>query len=272
MAMARHNLQDFGRDPALSVKVGEFRYGTHIALQGIDLEIEGAGICALAGPNGSGKSTLLRLAAGLLDGPEVEVRVLGSPIRALSDRERASRMAWVPQRADPVFAMSVSEMVRVGRYRHGRGRWADRSENSAVAGSLRAVGLAELGAREVDTLSGGEWQRALLARALAQETPILLLDEPVAGLDLRHQEEAYGLFRRLARDGKIVVLADHHIELAASYADRLILLREGRLIGDGPPAEILTSTRIAHAFGVCVDVFPDPVSGSPRLSRPRVSE
>jgi iron complex transport system ATP-binding protein len=132
----------------------------------------------------------------------------------------------------------------------------------------REVGLDLLAEREVETLSGGEWQRAMIARAVAQDTPILLLDEPIASLDLRYQDEIYRLLRGLASSGRLILVADHHLETVAAHADRLILLREGRKICEGPPAEVLTAERIEETFAVRVRVFQDPVTGTPRLSRP----
>jgi iron complex transport system ATP-binding protein len=141
-----------------------------------------------------------------------------------------------------------------------------------IESALESVGLQVLADREVETLSGGEWQRALVARAIAQDTPVLLLDEPVASLDLRYQDEVYVLLRRLADDGRLVIVADHHLEIAASYADRALLLRQGTIVADGPPDTVLTAETIADVFDVRLDVFADPVTGSPRLSRPRRSE
>jgi iron complex transport system ATP-binding protein len=166
--------------------------------------------------------------------------------------------------------MTVREMVRIGRYRIERPlRPLPPEEQSRIDAALEAVGLLGLADREVETLSGGEWQRALVARAVAQETPVLLLDEPIANLDLRYQEEVYALLKRLALDGRLVLVADHHLEIAASYADRVLLLHQGSIVADGPPAAVLTTERIAEVFDVRLDVFADPVAGSPRLSRPR---
>lgn len=271
MRGASHNSAISANEALLRVRVPRFSYGERITLHAIELCFSEPGIVALVGPNGSGKSTLLRLAAGLLRAEGTEVSVLGQSVAGLSERSRAALIAWVPQRAEPAFSMRVIDLVRVGRYRHRRKDGSGPAGREAIRESLRSVGMESLAGREVDTLSGGEWQRALLARALAQETPVLLLDEPVAGLDLHHQEEAYRLFRRLAGEGKLVFVADHHIELAASYADRILMLCDGVLVGDGPPGQVLTRERVAQTFGVQVEVFADPVTGTPRLSRPRTT-
>jgi iron complex transport system ATP-binding protein len=187
----------------------------------------------------------------------------------LPPREIARWIAWVPQRSEVAEGMTVREMVRVGRYRIERPLRAlperDEARVTAVLGESDLLALAD---REAGTLSGGEYQRAVLARALAQETPLLLLDEPIASLDLRFQEEVYARLRRLADQGRLVLVADHHVELAADYADRLLLLRDGSVHADGPPREVLTSRRIQEVFGVERRLFPDPVTGSPRLARP----
>jgi iron complex transport system ATP-binding protein len=141
-------------------------------------------------------------------------------------------------------------------------------EEQEVERAVAEVGLASMIDREVDTLSGGEWQRALIARAVVQDTPVMLLDEPIAGLDLRYQEEVYLLLRRLAVNGRLILVADHHLEVAASHAERIIMLDQGRVAADGDASEVLTAERIAKVFDVRIQVFLDPVTGSPRLSRP----
>jgi iron complex transport system ATP-binding protein len=259
-----------GRQATLRIDVPTFGYSSGFALQDIHLHFDESGLAALVGPNGSGKSTLLKIAAGLLHPPTAKIVVSGKPLQRIAPRQAAALVAWVPQRAEALFAMTVTEMVRVGRYRIARPlRPFPEEEEAKIAAALRDVGLDGLADREVETLSGGEWQRTMIARAIVQDTPVLLLDEPIASLDLRYQDEIYSLLRRLASGGKLILVADHHIEVAAAYADRLLLLRDGRIIGDGPPEEILTSERIRETFGVEVQVFPDPRSGAPRLSLSR---
>lgn len=259
--------------PILDVSVPSFRYNAAPVLHRIEIKVDRRTLVALIGPNGSGKSTLLKIAGGLLRGEGASVVIEGKSIDDLSYRDVARLISWVPQRAEQVFAMTVREMVRVGRYRVQRPlRPLPDSEESRIDSALESTGIGHLANREVDTLSGGEWQRALIARAVAQDTPILLLDEPVASLDLRYQDEVYLLLRRLASAGRLILVADHHLEVAASYADRTLLLEAGKIVADGPPGDVLTSEKIASVFGVELDVFPDPVTGSPRLSRPRSAE
>jgi iron complex transport system ATP-binding protein len=254
--------------PSIEIQAPRIGYGSDIVLRDISLSLSGPGIVALVGRNGSGKSTLLKTAAGLLRNTDIRVSINGHPIRGLSPREVAALVAWVPQRAESVFAMSLHEMVRVGRYRMTTPLRVAPGEEDAIRAAVDRVGLASLAARDVDTLSGGEWQRALVARAVLQETPVLLLDEPVASLDLQYQDEVYRLLSDLARGGRLVLVADHHLEVAASYADRILGIRDGRIVADGTPEQVLTTEQIQQIFGVRVQVFPDPVTGTPRLSRP----
>lgn len=252
----------------LQIVVPTFRYNSREILCQVDVHLAEAGLTALIGPNGSGKSTLLRIAAGLIRPRGASVLVGGRRIDRLPSRELAALIAWVPQRAETLFAMSVREMARVGAYRVERPlRPLPAAESEKIDSALSLVGLEDLADRDVETLSGGEWQRAMIARAVAQDTPVLLLDEPIASLDLRYQEEIYLLLERLATQGRLILVADHHLEVAAAHASRLLLLREGRIVGDGGPEEILTPERIAEAFGVRVHVFRDPVTGAPRVSR-----
>lgn len=234
------------------------------------MEFGAGGLVALIGPNGSGKSTLLKLTAGLIHAAGVSIVVQGQLLHELAPRAAARLISWVPQRAEVLFSMTVREMVRIGRYRLLRPlRDLPREDETIIEKAVGEVGLTEMLDRDVDTLSGGEWQRALIARALAQDTPVMLLDEPVASLDLRYQDEVYLLLKGLATKGRLIIVADHHLEVAASYAERIVMLNAGGIAADGVACDVLTSKRLAEVYGVEVRVFPDPVSGTPRLSRPR---
>jgi iron complex transport system ATP-binding protein len=253
----------------LEARIPSFSYRGPTVLREIEIRAPEAGLLALVGPNGSGKSTLLRILAGLLPCPQADVRILGRSLAELRPRRMAELVAWVPQRAEEAEGMTVREMVRVGRYRVEEPlRPLPEAEEERITSTLAQAGLGPLADRDAGTLSGGEYQRALLARAMVQATPLLLLDEPIASLDLRFQEEVYARLRELARSGRLVLVADHHIELAADHADRLLLLHEGRIAAEGVPREVLTGKRILEVFGVDRVVFSDPVSGSPRLARP----
>lgn len=253
----------------LEARIPSFSYGARQVLEAIHLDFGPGLLVALLGPNGSGKSTLLKLLGGLVAPGGAVIRIGEREVARMRPSEIARWISWVPQRAETPFAVSVREMIRVGRTRVARPlRSLPRQEEQRVDRALAEVGLEAMADRPVDTLSGGEWQRALIARAVVQDTPILLLDEPVASLDLRFQDGTYRLLRRLACDGRLVLVADHHIETAAAFADRIVLLDRGRLAAEGPAAEVLDAGRIERVFGVRTEIFSDPVSGTLRLSRP----
>jgi iron complex transport system ATP-binding protein len=207
---------------------------------------------ALVGPNGAGKSTLLRLLAGTLRPTSGWVELGGEPIAAMSRGTVARRLAVVPQQAALPFAMRVEDVVALGRLPHEdpiRGsRPADRA---AVAAAIDRVGLGHLMGRDARELSLGERQLVLLALAVAQAAPVLLLDEPTVHLDLRHQVEAMELLRDLnERDGTAMVAVLHDLSLAALFFPRLVVLDRGRLVADGAPEEVLTDDLIRDVFGV----------------------
>jgi iron complex transport system ATP-binding protein len=207
---------------------------------------------ALVGPNGAGKSTLLRVLAGTLRPTAGRVELGGTPLEMLDRGQIARRLAVVPQQTALPFSMRVEEVVALGRLPHEaplRGtRPADRA---AVAAAIERVGLGHLLGRDARELSLGERQLVLLALAVAQEAPVLLLDEPTVHLDLRHQVEAMELLRDLnERDGTALVAVLHDLGLAAHFFPRLVIIDRGRVVADGPPAEVLTDERIREVFGV----------------------
>jgi iron complex transport system ATP-binding protein len=238
-------------------------YGRRQVLHGADLEARSGQVTALAGPNGSGKSSLLRCALGLLRPERGRVELDGRDLSGLAPAERARLLAYVPQAVPPGFPMSVFEFVLAGRRPHLAWR-ATAADEEAVALALERAGLEDLALRPYDHLSGGQKQKALLARALAQSTPVLVLDEPTSSLDLRHQTEVMDLLRFLAVEAGIaVLLAAHDLNLAARFAARVILLEQGRVRAAGPPQSTLTPENVALVFGVrCALV---PVEGSLHL-------
>ena len=229
------------------------------ALDDVTLGVRRGECVAVLGPNGSGKTTLLRVALGLLRPDAGTASVFGRPVAAWTRRELARQIAVVAQREEAVFPQRVRDLVSLGRYPHlgpfGRAGARDRD---AVARALEQCDIADLGERWVATLSGGEYQRARIARALAQAPALLWLDEPTASLDLSHEMGLFELARRLAdRQGLAVVLITHHMNLAARFADRLVLLTRGRVAGDGPPGAVLTKAHVEQVFGwpVAVALF-----------------
>ncbi len=253
--------------PALRCRGLEVRYGDRVALQGIDLEVARGEFLALTGPNGSGKSTLLRAVLGLTDPSGGSVELFGAPAETLSALARARRVSWVPQAEAIREDVPLLRYVLYGRYSaHGLlGR--ETEEDAAIArAALGEVGLADRPEDGVLTLSGGERQRAVLARALSQRAPLLLLDEPTSQLDIGHQLDLLARVGRLARErGLTVVAALHDLNLAARYAARLVVLSRGRAVADGPPATVLSSRLMARVWGVEAELRRDPASGLPYL-------
>jgi iron complex transport system ATP-binding protein len=249
-----------------------FRYpeSREPAVHGVSVEVRPGATTAVLGPNGSGKSTLLRLLLGVLSPASGSVEFGG---RALASWERASlarAVGVVPQGEETVFPMTVREMVGMGRYPHlGPWRREGAGDRRAVDEAMHRADVARLAARPVGTLSGGERQRARVARALAQSAPTLALDEPSASLDIAHEMAIFELLRDLARGGKTVLLVTHNLNLAARYADRLVLLDRGRVAAEGTPAEVLTRSTVERVYGWPVEVVPHggpgPDAGAPQV-------
>ena len=245
--------------PAWSCSGVRFRYpGTpDDVLSDIDLVVPAGACTAVIGPNGSGKSTLLRLLLGLARPDAGEVRFQRRPVGGWTREAMAREVGVVPQGEEAAFPLTVREMVAMGRYPHlGRWRTEGRDDRRAIAGAMRRCDVSGLSRRPVSTLSGGERQRARLARALAQEPGTLALDEPTVALDIRHEMAIFELLRTLADAGTTVLLVTHNLNLAARYADRLVLLDRGRLAAAGTAAEVLTRERIEDVYGWPVRIVP----------------
>lgn len=226
-------------------------YGRGPVLEGVDLRVETGEFVGLLGRNGSGKTTLLRALLGLVPERRGSVSLDGRPLDRMGRRQVARRVAWVPQEAERAFAFRVREVVAMGRNPYlGRFAPADAHDREQIERALDAADLNGLAERPITELSGGEWRRVLIARALAQETEHLLLDEPTANLDLAHQLEVLALLRALARDGRSVVASLHDLSQAARWCDRLVVLAEHRVVATGPPAEVLTPGHLESWFGI----------------------
>lgn len=223
---------------------------------------------AVLGKNGSGKSTLLKALQNLLPETRGRVRLDGDDVAALGPRELARRIAYVPQLAHPVFDFTVLDIVHMGRYaRQPRLGGLTSEDDRAVREALAVTRTADLAGRRLAGLSGGERQRAFIARALAQDTPLLLLDEPSAHLDIACQVEIFRLLGALRRDrGKTIFIAEHNINLAALFSERLLLLRDGRIAADGPPAALIRREIIRDIFGADVEVRSHATAGVPEIS------
>lgn len=204
---------------------------------------------AIAGPNGSGKTTLLRAVAGVTPVEQGRVTIQGRPLAEWTPRALAREVAVVAQREEAVFPLTVRETVTLGRYAHlGPIGAPGANDTKVVDDAMRRTDVLALADRRTDTLSGGEWQRVRVARALAQEPRALLLDEPTASLDIRHEMEVLELTRRLCDDGLGIMLVTHHLNLAARFADRIILLHRGSVAVHGTPADVLRPDLLSSVF------------------------
>lgn len=242
------------------------RYGTAEALRNVSLTIAPGEMAGLLGPNGSGKTTLLRVASGALTPSDGKASLRGDSLRSLSHKERARRMAFVPQRPESVPDLTALDMVLMGRYPHRRFLEDYTPEDAALARrALRETAADHLAERLARTLSGGELQRVLIARAFAQATDILLLDEPATGLDPAHATAVFDrVLARKRRSNVTVLTAIHDLNLAALYCDRLIFLKEGLVVADGPTAEVFTAATLERVYESPFLVLAHPVTGRPQ--------
>ncbi|MYB02865.1 MAG: ABC transporter ATP-binding protein [Acidimicrobiaceae bacterium] len=240
-------------------------YRGHEVSRRLSLSIERGSRTALVGPNGSGKSTILKTLARLIKPLSGSVYLNGKDIGRLPTREVARRMAILPQVHEVPPELTVLELVSQGRFPHvGALRMLRHTDDEAVREAIRLTGLEHLIDRSVDTLSGGEHQRAWMALALAQQTDLLLLDEPTTFLDVGHQLDLLGLVARLNRDhGVTVVMVLHDLNHAARFADRMIAILDGEGVADGPPTEVRTPGLLREGFGVEASVVKDPRTGAP---------
>ncbi len=229
---------------------------TEFALREITVGVAPGSLTGLLGPNGCGKTTLLKLLSGVLKPELGSVRLGDRELRALSPRAVAQQIAVVPQETHPAFDFTVMEMVLMGRHPHLGAFQLEGPGDLAIAReALIATGTVHLAGRAYTTLSGGEKQRVVIASALAQKPKVLLLDEPTASLDLGYQLEIASLLRQLNRErGVTMVLATHDLNLAAAVCDTLVLVREGRVLMQGPTNEVLTSGTVRQLYGVDADV------------------
>nr|WP_084464512.1 ABC transporter ATP-binding protein [Microtetraspora fusca] len=234
-------------------------------VDGLDLGIESGTITTIIGPNGCGKSTLLRALGRLIKPLGGHVLLDGKRIDRMPSREVARLLGVLPQAPAAPEGLTVADLVARGRHPHQTWyrQWSPGDE-SAVAEALERTGLLDLADRPLDELSGGQRQRAWISMALAQGTGLLLLDEPTTFLDLAHQIEVLELVDQLhAQAGKTVVMVLHDLNLAARYADRLVAMRDGRVIAAGPPGDVLTEELLAEVFGLNAKIITDPVAGTP---------
>lgn len=233
----------------------EKRYGGRHVLGPINLTIEPGGVTALIGPNGAGKSTMLTIIGRLLDADSGRVTVGGLDVRVARSRDLARIVSILRQENHFVARLTVRQLVAFGRFPHSAGRLTADDER-AIRAAIAFLDLAGMEDRFIDELSGGQRQRAFVAMVLAQDTDYVLLDEPLAGLDMRHGVAMMGQVRAAADAlGKTVVVVIHDINFAAAYADRIVALAEGRVVAEGTPEEIVTSEVLQRVFDTPVEVI-----------------
>jgi iron complex transport system ATP-binding protein len=236
------------------------------AVDGVSLAAARGAVTAVVGPNGSGKSTLVRALLQLTPLVSGSITIDGAPLAQLDRRAVAQRVSVVSQRESLVFPLPVWEYVALGRHPH-QGPWAAAPSRSdaAIAGALDRAGILSLGDRSTDELSGGEWQRVRIARALAQGGEALVLDEPTTFLDIAHEMSMFELFARLARDGMAVLLVSHQLNLVARFADTIVLLHRGRVAAAGTPADVMRASVLEEVYEWPLVITRDPAVGAPAL-------
>lgn len=254
--------------PMLTVDQLTVRYRERATpvLDAVSFDVHPGRITAVVGPNGSGKSTVVRALLGRVPTASGRVLLQKQPIETLAANVRAQRMAVVTQREDNVLPLLVDEFVMLGRYPH-RGPFGapTPADREAVYRAMARTGMEALQARRVDTLSGGEWQRVRLARALAQEAPLLVLDEPTTFLDIAHEMAIFELADTLALEGRGVLLVSHQLNLVARFAAQIVLLRAGRVVAKGSADDVMQGAILEQVYGWPLVVTRDPAVGAPAL-------
>lgn len=241
-------------------------YGERTVLHDVDVTIPDGELTVIVGPNACGKSTLLRTLARLLTPTAGAVLLDGEPIDQLRPKAVAKRLGLLPQNPQAPEGIAVADLVARGRFPHQRllRQWSEIDEE-AVIDAMAAAGVTDLADRAVDQLSGGQRQRVWLAMVLAQQTSLLLLDEPTTYLDISHQVEVLELTRRLYREGRTVVAVLHELHLAFRYATHLIVMAQGRIVASGPPDEVVTAELIESVYDLPCQIVKDPVTATPMV-------
>lgn len=249
---------------AESLDVG---YGERLVVEQLSVDILKGGVTALVGPNGSGKSTLLKTLARLLKPKGGGVYLDGKSITRMRTAEVAREIAILPQGPVAPSGLTVGELVEQGRFPHaGALRMLRQQDYKYIEEALTLTDMMEFAHRALETLSGGERQRAWIALALAQATPVLLLDEPTTFLDIGHQLEVLELVKRLnVEKGMTIILVLHDLNQAARYATHLVVMKDGRIVASGMPGDILTADLVESVFGLPCVIIPDPVTGTPMV-------
>lgn len=260
--------------PQIELKNLTAGYGSNTVLHNLSFGIDAGDFLGIIGPNGSGKSTLLHCLSGIHEPETGSIQLSGSAYTSLPRKELARTIAVVEAEEAMTFQYSVGELVEMGRFPYlKRFQALSDHDRQAIEGALTTLELVDLQSRAINELSSGERQRVFFARALAQETKILLLDEPTAHLDLQHQIDSFRLMSRLNREcGQTIVCVSHDINLAAEFCSRILVLQDGKIAGDGTPQEVLSDTLIQTVFGKSFLLSTHPQSGRPYILHPPRSE
>lgn len=248
-----------------------FAYNGSRVIRDVSFTVDKGDLLGLIGPNGSGKTTLLKLIDGILHPEEGTIRILGTPVRKINRMELAKIVAVVPQVSPMIFPFTVQEVVLMGRTPHlGKWRFEGKKDYAIIEQAMAKTDTLALAGRNMNRLSGGETHRVLIARALAQEPQILLLDEPTAFLDIRHQVDFLNLIQALNEEqGLTVIAVTHDINLASLYCKRIALLKEGKIQAIGRPEEVVTEEQIHAVYHTPVIVDRHPMTGRPRVTPKR---
>lgn len=254
------------RGRGLTVEGARLAYERRVVATDLDLELPEDAFTVIVGPNACGKSTLLKALARVIAPGEGRILLDGHDLHKLRTKEVARRIGLLPQGAVTPEGIRVDDLVARGRHpHHSPLRQWSRSDDTAVTAAMAATGVSDLATRFVDELSGGQRQRVWIAMLLAQETPILLLDEPTTYLDIAHQYDVLDLLRDQHESGRAVIAVLHDLNQAARYATHLVVMKDGRVVATGAPAEVLTAELAEQVFGLPCLIAADPVTGTPTV-------
>ena len=237
-------------------------YENNIIISGINADIKTGELIGIIGRNGAGKSTLLKTIRGLLPAKKGEVIYFEQPMQAYGEKELARRVAYLQQNVETGFGYTGLDIVLTGRYPYMKWWESEKDEDKELARDCMSyTGTLDLAERPVTEVSGGQKQRILLAKVLAQQTPLLFLDEPTTGLDMVYREEIFRFARELANMGKTILMVVHELDLAAAYCSRIFLLGEGKLLADGTPGQVMTENLLSRAYEADISVEKNPKNG-----------
>lgn len=250
------------QETVLQIRDLTIGYEENIIISGIDAEIKTGELIGIIGRNGAGKSTLLKTIRGLLPAKKGEVLYFGQPMQAYGEKELARRVAYLQQNVETGFGYTGLDIVLTGRYPYMKWWESEKDDDRELARDCMSyTGTLDLAERPVTEVSGGQKQRILLAKVLAQQTPLLFLDEPTTGLDMVYREEIFRFARELANMGKTILMVVHELDLAAAYCSRIFLLGEGKLLADGTPGQVLTESLLSRAYEADISVEKNPKNG-----------